>query len=157
MATPQSSIFEFHQAKPISRLTLLKGARRYTRYPITLPVRFHSTGRVKGPSGAGVTRDFSSHDMFVTVDREKPSPGSRVKLIVEWPALLDGAVPLQFIALGQVVRRDAFGFAVRMLRHEYRTRRKEVTVLPIATRAASRVSPSLKRRPSSSRTPSTRK
>jgi hypothetical protein len=124
MATLQRSIFGSDQAKPISRLRLLKGARRYTRYPITLPVSFHSTGHVNGPGGAGVTRDISSHGMFIDTDLEKATPGSRVKLIVEWPALLDGAVPLQFIALGQVVRRDEFGFAVRVLRHEYRTRRK---------------------------------
>ena len=131
MATLQSSIFGSDQAKPVSRLTLVKGARRYTRYPITLSVRFHSTGRVKAYGGAGVTRDLSSHGMFIKTDRENVVPGS------EWPALLDGAVPLQFIALGQVVRRDSFGFAVCVLRHEYRTRRKEVTVLPIATRASS--------------------
>jgi hypothetical protein len=53
-------------------------------------------------------------------------PGWQVKVIVDWPVLLEAAVPLQFIALGEVVRRDAFGFGMRFLRYEYRTRRKEV-------------------------------
>jgi hypothetical protein len=119
-------------ARSASRLALLKGARRSTRYPVSLTVRFQPAGRVNPYTGAGVTRDFSSGGMFIETDREKAAPGTQLKIIADWPVLLGGAVPLQFIALGQVVRRDATGFAVRILRYEYRTRRREVIVLPVA-------------------------
>jgi len=116
-------------------MALLKGARRSTRYPISLTVRFESAGRVDRYSGAGLTRDFSSDGMFIKTDREKAAPGTQLKIVADWPVLLAGTVPLQFIALGQVVRCDASGFAVRILRYEYRTRRREVIALPIAPKA----------------------
>jgi PilZ domain len=103
-----------------------KGARRSTRYPLALSVRFQTAGPVTGSSGTGVTRNLSSGGMFIETTREA-EPGSQVKIIVEWPVLLQGAVPLQFIALGQVVRCNESGFGMRILRYEYRTRRKEVT------------------------------
>lgn len=135
MATVQFSIFGSDQSKPVSRPTLLNGARRSTRYPIALSVRFHSIDRVQGHGGAGITRDLSSHGMFIETDREKADPGSLVKIIMDWPVLLEGNIRLQFIAEGQVVRCDAFGFGVRILRHEYRTRRKELGTLPITATA----------------------
>lgn len=134
MATAQNSIFAFDQVRP-ARLTLLKGERQFTRYPLALSVRFESTGRAKGRCGAGVTRDLSSHGMFIETDREKAALGSRVKIVMDWPALLDGNVPLQFVARAQVVRCDALGFAVSILQHEYRTKRKEIKVLAFAARA----------------------
>jgi hypothetical protein len=136
MATVQFSIFGSDQSKPVSRPTLLNGARRSTRYPIALSVRFHSIDRVRGHGGAGITRDLSSHGMFIETDREKADPGSLVKIIMDWPVLLEGNIRLQFIAEGQVVRCDAFGFGVRILRHEYRTRRKELGTLPITATAS---------------------
>jgi hypothetical protein len=135
MATAQSSIFGSARTRRFSRLTLLKGERRFTRYPLALSVRFESTDRANGYGGVGVTRDLSSHGMFIETDREKAAPGSQVKIVMDWPVLLGGNVPLQFVALGQVARCDAVGFAVRILRHEYRTKRKEVKVISIAAGA----------------------
>lgn len=109
----------------LTKAVLPKGARRSTRYPLALSVRFHPLGAAQGNSGNGVTRDFSSQGMFIETNREA-EPGSQVKIVAEWPVLLEGVVPLQFIAVGQVVRCDAFGFGMRILRHEYRTRRKDV-------------------------------
>lgn len=136
MATMHFSIFGSDQSKPVSGQTPLKGARRSNRYPIALSVHFHSIGRVKGHGGAGITRDLSSHGMFIETDREKADPGSLVKIIMDWPVLLEGSIRLQFIAEGQVVRCDAFGFGVRILRHEYRTRRKELGTPPIIATAS---------------------
>jgi len=122
------------QAQSASRLALPKGARRSTRYPLSLTVRFQSAGQTKPYSGAGVTRDVSSDGMFIETDREKAAPGTQLKIIANWPVLLAGTVPLQFVAAGQVVRCDGFGFAVRILRYEYRTRRREVIAMPTAGR-----------------------
>ena len=135
MATVQFSIFGSDQSKRVSRSTLLNGARRSARYPIALSVRFHSIERAQGHGGAGITRDLSSHGMFIETDREKADPGSLVKIVMDWPVLLEGNIRLQFVAEGQVVRCDAFGFGVRILRHEYRTRRKELGTLPITATA----------------------
>ena len=113
----------------LTKAVLPEGARRSKRYPLALSVRFHTLGTAQGNSGSsgnGVTRDFSSQGMFIETKREA-EPGSQVKIIAEWPVLLEGVVPLQFIAVGQVVRCNAFGFGIRILRHEYRTRRKDVT------------------------------
>jgi hypothetical protein len=103
-----------------------KGARRSTRYPLALSVRFQTDGPVAGSRGTGVTRDLSSGGMFIETTREA-EPGSQVKIIAEWPVLLEGTVPLQFIALGHIVRCNALGFGMRILRYDYRTRRKQIT------------------------------
>jgi hypothetical protein len=122
------------QARPASRLALLKGSRRSIRYPISLNVRFQSASQIKLYCGAGVTRDFSSDGMFIETDRATAAPGAQLKIVADWPVLLGGTVPLQFVAVGQVVRCDAFGFAVRILRYEYRTRRREVIAMPSTTK-----------------------
>jgi hypothetical protein len=112
--------------------TLLTDPRRFTRYPIALSARFHFSGPAKSLGGNGVTRDFSSHGMYIETNREKSEPGSTVKIVVDWPVALEGGIPLQFIATGKVARCDAAGFGVRILRYEYRTKRKEVIGRPAA-------------------------
>ena len=100
-----------------------KDPRRSTRYPLALSVRFH-TDRPDEMGRSGVTRNFSSRGMFIETDAPA-EVGSQIKIVVEWPVLLGAEVPLQFIALGQVVRCDESGFAMYFLRYEYRTRRRE--------------------------------
>jgi|SRR5579863_3188311 hypothetical protein len=123
MSTGLSSISRPAEAGPESA-PLGKDPRRSTRYPLALSVRFHTDSPVAGISGSGVTRNFSSRGMFIETDAPA-EVGSQVKTVVEWPVPLEGEVPLQFIALGQVVRCDESGFAMHFLRYEYRTRRKE--------------------------------
>jgi hypothetical protein len=53
-------------------------------------------------------------------------PGARVELSIEWPSLLDGQVPLQLVAAGTIVRCEASYFAVRLIRHQFRTTRKRL-------------------------------
>jgi hypothetical protein len=125
MSTGLSSICRPPQ--PDSALApLWKDPRRSTRYPLTLPVRFQTDGSEEAGSGTGVTRNFSSCGLFIETNAGAAS-GSQVKIVVEWPVLLEGEVPLQFIALGEVIRCDESGFGMRLLRYEYRTRRKEPT------------------------------
>jgi hypothetical protein len=139
MASPQFSIYESDEIKPASPLVLIKAQRHSTRYPLALPVRFRAGGPVKGRDGEGVTRELSSHCMYVEADAAKVKPRSRMKLIAEWPVLLEGSVPLQFIVYGQVVSCDGFGFAVRITRYEYRTRRKEVIPITAGTHIAKKL------------------
>jgi hypothetical protein len=81
--------------------------------------------------GAGETIDFSSRGFLVTTLPEAvPIEGVRVRAVVEWPVLLNGTAPLQFVVSGRVVRSEITRFAVSFDRHEFRTmKRKPGSVL----------------------------
>jgi hypothetical protein len=53
--------------------------------------------------------------------------GKRMELSTEWPSLLHGRIPLNFVTVGDVVRRDASGFAVKLARYQFRTAKAKVT------------------------------
>ena len=48
---------------------------------------------------------------------------------IDWPVLLDGGVQLQLVVRGVVVRSDGAVIALRIERHEFRTRRAELRVV----------------------------
>jgi hypothetical protein len=58
--------------------------------------------------------------LFTTED--KLPLGLMVELSVNWPAMLDGICPLQFVATGRVVRSEAQRAAVRIEKYEFKTR-----------------------------------
>ena len=78
--------------------------------------------RITGSAIASI-RNISSTGAFFTAGACL-AIGDRVVLMIEWPSFLDGEVPLNLVAQGEVVRSDGGGTAVRFLRHEFRTRRK---------------------------------
>jgi hypothetical protein len=86
--------------------------------------------------GTGETVDFSSHGFLVaTMPEFVPVEGTRVRAVVEWPVLLNGTAPLQFVVSGRVVRSEITRFAVSFDRHEFRTmKRKPGSVLSDQTR-----------------------
>jgi hypothetical protein len=45
--------------------------------------------------------------------------GALVELSIEWPSLLHGSFPLQLIAVGRVLCREASHFAATFERHEF--------------------------------------
>ena len=47
--------------------------------------------------------------------------GAKVEMSFEWPALLDGRIPLQLFAVGLVVRRRTSDFAAAFERYQFRT------------------------------------
>ena len=49
--------------------------------------------------------------------------GRTVEVAVNWPARLGGTCPLQFVALGRIVRAELNRAAVRIERYEFKTRR----------------------------------
>jgi len=49
-------------------------------------------------------------------------PGQNLFVAIDWPVLLDGRVQLQLILAGTVVWSTATETAMRILRHEFRTR-----------------------------------
>jgi len=71
--------------------------------------------------GAGKTLNIGSGGMLFTTESQLPL-GRTVELSVNWPARLHGTCPLKFVAIGRVIRAEADLAAVRIERHEFRTR-----------------------------------
>jgi len=96
--------------------------RRNTRFPVREDLKYrvrHSKTLVT--SGTGKTLDIGSGGILFTTD-ERLAIGKVVEISVNWPARLDGVCPLQFVAMGKVVRSDHGKTAVRIERYEFKTR-----------------------------------
>ena len=98
------------------------GERRVERrYSLQLEIRWKLLHRRRVlDTGAGRTRDLSSHGILFETGRMLPF-GSRLEVAVSWPALLHGVAPLKLVAAGRVVRSDQTCAAIRMTQHEFRT------------------------------------
>ena len=96
--------------------------RGTSRFPVREDVRYrvvHSkTGNI---SGTGTTLNIGSGGILFTTEDKLPL-GRTVELSVNWPARLDGTCPLQFVAVGRVVRSEDTRAAVRIDRYEFKTR-----------------------------------
>ncbi len=88
-----------------------------------LEVRYSAAGR-RGPveNGTGRTIDMSRSGLSFTAGRTL-QVGHKLDVSIDWPVLLDGDVQLQLVASGVVVRNDGAVIAMRIERHEFRTRR----------------------------------
>src|SRR5215831_16459136 len=95
--------------------------RTATRYPLTLGVRYVIQNRHGGVAmtGVGHTVDLSSCGVRFTTGSSLET-GLRVKLFIDWPALLDGAVDLQLTMEGTVVRNSTNDLALRIERRGFR-------------------------------------
>ena len=104
--------------------------RASVRFPMNLEVRYSVVGR-RGPveNGFGRTIDVSSSGLSFTADRPL-SIGQRLDLSVDWPVRLGGDVQLQLVSTGVVVRTIGVVTALRIERHEFRTRRAGLWVVP---------------------------
>jgi hypothetical protein len=71
---------------------------------------------------------MSKSGLSFTTDRPLPV-GQKLDVSIDWPVLLDGDVQLQLVASGVVVRRDEALIAMRIERHEFRTRGAGAKVL----------------------------
>jgi hypothetical protein len=116
------------------RARLLKGQnpdrRGSVRFPVNLEVRYSVVGHRKPvETGSGRTIDMSSSGLSFTADRPL-SIGQRLDLSIEWPVLLDGGVQLQLVTSGVVVRTTGAVTAIRIQRHDFRTRRAGPRLVP---------------------------
>ena len=95
--------------------------RLHQRYPITLKVEYKllKKGRV-ALLGSGRTMNISSGGIYFEADEPLPARG-RIELAMEWPFLLQGVCALKLVMRGRIVRNDAYGVAVQMTQHEFRT------------------------------------
>ena len=85
----------------------------------------------RGPDqdGSGLTINVSSSGLSFTSDRPL-SIGQRLDLSVDWPVRLRGDIQLQLVLSGVVVRTTGVVTALRIERHEFRTRRAGLWVVP---------------------------
>jgi hypothetical protein len=106
-----------NQRKP-GRLRPVAVARRSkVLFPINLPVRY-KTGYKTGSSGAGrVVNIGSTHVMVACTHRLRV--GTPVELVIEWPARLEGRIPIHLMMCGAVVRVDISGFAVGYCQYRF--------------------------------------
>jgi len=103
--------------------------RRSIRFPIKSRLRWVVLNRKTEPlSGTGETVDVSSNG-FAFLSDVPLSPGCRLELDVEWPAELDGHVPIKLVVSGKVVRVDGCIVCVTIDKREFRTARRK-TVRP---------------------------
>ena len=97
--------------------------RSKARYPVKLTVRYRTVGRHQMLNGIGHTLNMSSGGLLVSAQHEV-SAGSKLEVNVEWPLSLDGAVPLQLVAHGKVVRCGGSKFAISFVQYQFRTMSK---------------------------------
>ncbi|MGA2577403.1 MAG: PilZ domain-containing protein [Bryobacteraceae bacterium] len=90
--------------------------QRAIRFDVRLPLRY----KIGGAYGWGELANISSSGALFTTEHALPV-GKVVELCINWPALLDQAVPLNLVAKGPIVRVEAGRAAVRILKHEFRT------------------------------------
>ena len=96
--------------------------RVHTRYPLRLTLHYTVLQRRRPlKRGDGRTVNLSSAGVHFVIDGSLPL-GNRIELVLDWPLLLDGYVPLKLIALGKVVWVNGDNVGLHFLQHESRTR-----------------------------------
>ena len=96
--------------------------RGTNRFPVREDVRYRVVhSKSLGITGSGTTLNIGSGGILFTTEERLPV-GRTVELFVNWPARLDGTCPLQFVAMGRVIRSEDRQAAVRIDRYEFRTR-----------------------------------
>jgi hypothetical protein len=106
---------------PFAPQVIPSDRRTTSRFPMSADVTYSFRRGKVASGGAGKCVNIGSGGvLFTTVDRLPI--GRTVEVSIAWPALLDGACPLKFIASGPVVRAEDDRAAIRIDRYEFRTR-----------------------------------
>jgi|HubBroStandDraft_1064217.scaffolds.fasta_scaffold103686_2 hypothetical protein len=96
--------------------------RKRSRYPISAAVRHRLLSEGDKTEYPGEVANMNSFSVYVR-SAERPERGKWVHASIEWPVLLDGRIPLQFVCSGVVSRVDDDGFAFEFHKHEFKTKR----------------------------------
>jgi hypothetical protein len=114
-------------------LNMYNERRVKSRYPLELNARYQTMGAAGPVAGVGQTLNMSSSGMFLAGASDIPE-GTRLKIFVEWPSLLNGTTPLQLITVGTVVRCTQIGVSIVFDSYQFRTmsrlRNTNVTQMP---------------------------
>ena len=102
--------------------------RAGTRFPLGIEVRYALVGcREQRKTGSGQTIDLSSSGLSFTADRPLLTR-QKLKVAIDWPVLLDGGIRLQLVMSGVVVRTGGTTTALKVQRHEFKTRGDSLTI-----------------------------
>jgi hypothetical protein len=114
-------------------LNMENDRRVKSRYPLELNVRYQTMGAAGPVAGVGQTVNMSSSGMLLACASSIPE-GTRLKMFIEWPSLLNGTTPLQLITVGTVVRCTHIGVSIVFDSYQFRTmsrtRYSNVTQMP---------------------------
>jgi hypothetical protein len=92
------------------------------RFRIERRVRYRSQyGNSFREGGSGVAVDASSRGVLLEAENQL-KVGDVLELLIDWPAQLNGAIPLRLVTVGSVVRVQGRRCAVSVERYEFRTR-----------------------------------
>jgi len=98
------------------------GRRGRRRFPIQQDVRYQC---VKGSRisavGVGKTLEISSREVRFTT-QQPLKQGQRMRLAMNWPAMLDNTCSMKLEILGWIVHSEPGEAAVKIQRYEFRTR-----------------------------------
>ena len=99
--------------------------RSSRRYTISLPVRIQTLkDHHVTDAGTGEVVNMSSRGIAITID-ESLNVGTLVEVSIDWPVLLDGKIPVKLVVEAVVVRTDGCVVAVEIIRHEFRTKKRQ--------------------------------
>jgi hypothetical protein len=97
--------------------------RAKKRFTIERPVRYRFLyGASLGQVASGRAIDASSNGIWIEAEHELRI-GDPLELLIDWPAQLNGAAPLQLVTAGCVTRVLGRRAAVSIERYEFRTKK----------------------------------
>ena len=100
---------------PAAQRTVRLRRRDQQRFPISTPVKYI----VEKVEGEGVTCNVGSDGLLMKTTCVFPQ-GKRIELSLDWPATLDGRLPLRLDILGKILWSNVRGTAVEILSYKYR-------------------------------------
>ena len=105
--------------------------RLHTRYPLAIEISYSVVdGARMGETGASKTIDLSSSALrFIAAKRL--DVGTRLEVAFNWPIPLAGAIPLQLVCTGSVIRTSGKETVVSISHPAFKTRRRGAKVAPI--------------------------
>lgn len=100
-----------------------KERRSRVRFPLTVQLDYRRRESTTRQTGTGQSVNISSVGVLFVAEQEL-ALGERVELALEWPAPLEGVVPLRLCLFGRIVRVEGLQAAAAIDRHEFRTTRR---------------------------------
>jgi hypothetical protein len=100
---------------PTAQYTAVRLVHGHQRFPISTPVKYI----VEKVAGEGVTCNVGSDGLLMKTTCVFPK-GRRIELSLDWPAMLDGRLPLRLDISGKILWSNVSGTAVEILSYEYR-------------------------------------
>ncbi len=89
--------------------------RTADRYVLRMPLQYRTIAQWL----PGQTIDMSARGLLLDISDALPA-GTRLEVIMDWPGIYFGRKKVRLFVIGTVMRVDARGTALRMVRHEFR-------------------------------------